>query len=166
MTKSHMTISNIARAGCVLVALGVAASPATSAVSSLRNLAGTWSGGGMLSLANGEQQRLRCRASYDVAGRGYAVSLNLRCASDSYNFDLTGNVEDRNGLISGQWSEATRNASGTIEGRAAGDHIEAAARGQNFSANLSLTTRGNRQTVSIQPAGTDVRNVTLALARR
>jgi hypothetical protein len=160
-----MTRSNIAKAGCVLVVLG-AACPATAAVSSLRNLAGTWSGGGMVSLADGEQQRLRCRAAYDVAGRGDALSLNLRCASDSYNFDLTGNVEDRNGLISGQWSEATRNASGTIEGRAAGDHIEAAARGQNFSANLSLTTHGNRQTVSIQPAGTEVRNVSLALARR
>ena len=47
--------------------------------------------------------------------------------------------------------ESSRNASGTIEGRAAGDHVEAAARGQNFSANLSLTTRGNRQTVSIRP---------------
>lgn len=161
-----MTRSNIAKAGCVLVVLGAAACPATAAVSSLRNLAGTWSGGGMVSLADGEQQRLRCRAAYDVAGRGDALSLNLRCASDSYNFDLTGNVEDRNGLISGQWSEATRNASGTIEGRAAGDHIEAAARGQNFSANLSLTTHGNRQTVSIQPAGTEARNVSLALARR
>jgi len=120
----------------------------------------------MVSLANGEQQPLRCRAAYDVAGRGDALSLNLRCASDSYNFDLTGNVEERNGAISGQWSEATRNASGTIEGRAAGDHIEAAARGQNFSANLSLTTRGNRQSVSIQPSGTEVRNVSLTLARR
>ena len=161
-----MSRSNIARAGCVLAVLGAVACPATAAVSSLRNLAGTWSGGGMVSLANGEQQPLRCRASYDVAGRGDALNLNLRCASDSYNFDLTGSVEERNGAISGQWSEATRNASGTIEGRAAGDHIEAAARGQNFSANLSLTTRGNRQSVSIQPSGTEVRNVSLTLARR
>ena len=165
MTRSNAK-SSLAKAACVLVLLGAAASPAMSAVSSLRNLAGTWSGGGVVSLANGEQQRLRCRAAYDVAGRGDALSLNLRCASDSYNFDLTGNVADHNGAISGQWSEATRNASGTIEGRAAGDHIEAAARGQNFSANLSLTTRGNRQTVSIHPAGTDVRDVSLALARR
>jgi hypothetical protein len=53
-----------------------------------------------------------------------------------------------------------------ISGRAAGDHIEASARGQNFSADLSQTTRGNRQTVSIQPAGTDIRAVSLALDRR
>ena len=59
-----------------------------------------------------------------------------------------------------------RNASGTIEGRASGDHIEAAAGGNNFSANLSLTTRGNRQSVSIRPERTDVRAVSLALERR
>ena len=159
-----MTKSNIATAGWLLVALSLA--PAYAAVSPFRAMAGTWSGGGMLSLANGEQQRLRCRATYDVAGRGDELSLNLRCASDSYNFDLTGNVEYRGGAISGQWTEATRNAAGTIEGRAAGDHVEAAAQGNNFSANLSLTTRGNRQTVSIRPEGTDVRAVSLALDRR
>ena len=52
---------------------------------------------------------------------------------------------------------------GTISGRAEGDNVEAAPRGQNFSVDLSLTTRGNRQTVSIRPAGTDVRAVSLAL---
>ena len=161
-----MTKSSIATAGWLLAALTLTASPAAAAVSPFRAMAGSWSGGGTLSMANGEQQRLRCRASYDVAGRGDELSLNLRCASDAYNFDLTGNVAYRGGEISGQWSEATRNASGTIEGRANGDHIEAAARGQNFSANLSLTTRGGRQTVSIHPQGGDVRAVSLALDRR
>ncbi len=161
-----MTKSNIATAGWLFAALSLAGCPAFAAVSPFRAMAGTWSGGGTLSMANGEQQRLRCRASYAVAGRGDELSLNLRCASDSYNFDLTSNVEYRGGAISGQWSEATRNAAGTIEGRAAGDHIEAAARGNNFSASLSLTTRGNRQTVSIRPEGTDVRAVSLALDRR
>jgi len=161
-----MTRSSIATAGWLLAALTLAASPAAAAVSPFRAMAGSWSGGGTLSMADGEQQRLRCRASYDVAGRGDELSLELRCASDAYNFDLTSNVAYRSGEISGQWSEATRNASGTIEGRANGDHIEAAARGQNFSANLSLTTRGGRQTVSIHPQGGDVREVSLALDRR
>jgi len=161
-----MTKSSIATAGWLLAALTLTASPAAAAVSPFRAMAGSWSGGGRLSMADGEQQRLRCRASYDVAGRGDELSLELRCASDAYNFDLTSNVAYRGGEISGQWSEATRNASGTIEGRANGDHIEAAARGQNFSANLSLTTRGNRQTVSIHPQGGDVRAVSLALDRR
>jgi hypothetical protein len=61
---------------------------------------------------------------------------------------------------------SSRNASGSLSGRAAGDHIAAAAQGQNFGANLSLTTRGNRQNMTIHPAGTDVRAVSLALERR
>ena len=121
----------------------------------------------MLSMANGEQERLRCRASYNVAGAGNALNLDLRCASASYRFDLTSQAEDRGGAISGSWSEASRNASGTLSGRGNGDHIDVAARGQNFAANLSLTTRGNRQTISIQPEGqTDIRGVSLALERR
>jgi hypothetical protein len=129
-------------------------------------MAGSWSGGGVLSTADGQQERLRCRASYDVAGSGEQLRLNLRCASASYNFDLASQVQYSGGAISGEWTEASRNASGTIEGRAIGDRVEAAARGQSFSANLSLTTRGNRQTVSIRPAGTDVRDVSLSLERR
>ena len=122
--------------------------------------------GGVLSTTDGAQEPLRCRASYDVAGRGDQLRLNLRCASDSYSFDLASDVEYRDGMISGSWSEASRNASGTISGRAAGDHVEAAARGESFSANLSLTTRGHPQTASIRPQGTNITAVSLALNRR
>jgi hypothetical protein len=162
-----MIKSNIATTGWLIVVLNLAPGAALADASPFRAMAGSWSGGGMLSTADGNQERLRCRASYNVAGRGDEVRLNLRCASDSYNFDLTGDVEYHGGAISGQWTESSRNAAGTIEGRAAGDHVEAAARGQNFSADLSLTTRGNRQTVSIRPQGSgDIRAVSLALDRR
>jgi len=163
-----MSGSNIARAGLLLLASLCLPGSATHAAiaSPFAALAGSWSGGGVLSTTDGMQERLRCRASYDVGGSGVELRLNLRCASQSYNFDLAGNVEYRGGAISGSWSEASRNASGTISGRAAGDRIEAAARGENFSANLSLTTRGSRQTVSIRPQGTNVTAVSLTLDRR
>ena len=160
-----MTASTIARAGLVVVALGLAGA-AEAAVSPFRALAGSWAGGGVISMASGEQERLRCRASYDVDGAGTALRLNLKCASDSYNFDLSSAVDYRGGAISGEWSEASRNASGTIEGRAAGDRIEAAATGPSFSANLSLTTRGSRQMVTIRPQGGDISAVSLELSRR
>ena len=161
-----MTASSIARAGVFVIALGLAGSPAEAAVSPFRALAGSWAGGGLISMANGEQERLRCRASYDVDGAGTALRLNLKCASDSYNFDLSSQVDYRGGAISGEWSEASRNASGTIEGRAAGDLIEAAATGPSFSANLSLTTRGSRQMVTIRPQGGEISTVSLELSRR
>ena len=161
-----MTVSTLARTGLLVVALGLAAGSAHAAVSPLRALAGSWAGGGVISMANGEQERLRCRASYDVDGEGTALRLNLKCASDSYNFDLSSAVDYRGGAISGEWTESSRNASGTIEGRAAGDHIEAAATGPGFSANLSLTTRGSRQMVTIRPQGGDISAVSLELSRR
>jgi hypothetical protein len=161
-----MTGLRFASAGA-LIALSVATFPAQAAFSPFPAMAGSWSGGGIISLSNGAQERLRCRATYDVAGRGDELRLNLRCASDSYNFDLSSNVEYRGGAISGEWMEASRNASGTLEGRAVGDHVEAAARGQSFSAGLSMTTRGNRQTISIRPAGGgDITDVSVSLSRR
>ncbi len=160
--------SNITRGGLLLLAsLSLPGSSTQAAVASpFAAMAGSWSGGGVLNTSDGNQERLRCRASYDVAGTGAELQLNLRCASQSYNFDLAGSVEYRGGAISGEWTEASRNASGTISGHANGDRIEAAARGDNFSAGLSLTTRGNRQTVSIRPQGTNVTAVSLEMARR
>ncbi len=162
-----MSGSTIMRAGLLSISLCLSASAALTAPNSpFTAMAGSWSGGGVLSTSDGGQEQLRCRAAYDVAGSGDQLRLNLRCASDSYNFDLAGDVQYGGGAISGSWSEASRNASGTISGRATGDHVEAAARGDNFSANLSLTTRGQRQTVSIRPQGTNITAVSLTLSRR
>ena len=162
-----MSGSNIARAGLLLVSLSLAGSAmAAPAASPFAAMAGSWLGSGVLNTSDGQREQLRCRASYDVAGSGTELRLNLRRASQSYNFDLASEAEYRGGAISGSWTEASRNASGTLSGRAIGDHIEAAARGDNFSANLSLTTRGGRQTVSIRPQGTNVTAVSLELGRR
>jgi hypothetical protein len=162
-----MSVSSLKKPALLLALLCLPAGAALAApVSPFVAMAGTWSGGGVLSTSDGQQEQLRCRASYDVAGGGEQLRLNLRCASASYNFDLASEVEYRGGAISGSWTEASRNASGTLSGRAAGDHVEAAARGDSFSAHLSLTTRGGRQTVSIQPQGTNITGVSLALSRR
>lgn len=158
---------SIAPAGLLLLAsLSLPGSAQAAVASPFAAMAGSWSGGGMLSTTDGGQERLRCRASYNVAGNGAELRINLKCASESYNFDLASDVEYRGGAVSGSWTEASRNASGTLSGRAAGDRIDVAARGESFSANLSLTTRGGQQTVSIRPQGTNISAVSLALNRR
>jgi hypothetical protein len=167
MEGHQMSGSRLTRTALLIASLTLPGSAALAApVSPFTAMAGTWAGGGVLSTTDGQQEQLRCRASYDVAGAGDQLRLNLRCASASYNFDLASDVEYRGGAISGSWSESSRNASGTISGRASGDHVEAAARGDSFSAHLSLTTRGGRQTVSIQPQGGNITSVSLALNRR
>jgi hypothetical protein len=161
-----MSGSNIARAGLLMLALCLPGGATAAAISPFAAMAGSWSGGGELDTSDGGRERLRCRASYDVGGTGTELRLNIRCASDSYNINLAGIVQYRGGEISGSWSETSHNASGTISGRAAGGRIEASARSESFSANLSLTTRGNRQMVSIRPQGTSITGVSLALERR
>jgi hypothetical protein len=164
---SKMSGFNLTRTALLLASLSLAGSAALAAPASpFVAMAGTWSGSGVLSTTDGQQERLRCRAAYDVDGTGDQLRLNLTCASESFKFDLASEVEYRGGAIRGSWTEASRNASGTLSGRAAGDHVEAAARGDAFSASLSLTTRGGRQTVTIQPQGTSISSVSLALSRR
>jgi hypothetical protein len=149
----------------LLTALLIPATAVPAPMGPFAALAGSWSGGGTLTMADGRAEPLRCRASYDVGG-GSNLSLNLRCASDSYNFDLKSDVEYQGGAIRGSWNESSRNASGSISGRANGNQIQAAATGPNFTANLSLVTQGNRQSVSIRSAGSEISGVTVALNRR
>jgi len=47
-----------AKAALLLLALGLAGT-ASAAVSPFRTLAGSWTGGGVISLSNGEEERLR-----------------------------------------------------------------------------------------------------------
>jgi hypothetical protein len=129
-------------------------------------LSGSWSGGGMIKKSNGSGERIRCRATYEPSGAN--LSLRLRCASDSYNFDLTAQVAYQGGGISGSWQEATRSVSGPIQGRSAseGRQIQASTQAIGFSANINLTTKGNHQTVQILAPGAEVPEVTVSLDKK
>lgn len=128
-------------------------------------LPGSWAGSGTISMSNGANERIRCRAAYALPG-SRDLRLNLRCASDSYTFNLIGDLHSEGAGFSGSWTETTRNASGSISGRAAGSQIEATAKGGSFAANLLLVTRRDRQSVSIRAAGTDIAGVDIALNRQ
>jgi hypothetical protein len=127
-------------------------------------LAGSWSGTGTVTLASGADERIRCRAVYHVPTER-TLQQNLRCASDSYNFDLRSDVEYHGEEFSGNWIETTRNASGRIAGRATSGHIQAVVQGPAFSAGLSVATRGNRQEVTITSQGSALRQVSIMLTR-
>jgi hypothetical protein len=149
----------------LLIAAALLVPVAADAAGPFSALAGAWSGTGRITMADGNTEELRCRASYNVGGTGNDLRLSIRCASQGYNFDLGGNVAYQGGRISGTWSEASRNAGGSVSGTATATQIQAVATGESFTANLSLNTRGDRQTVSIRSQGTDVSGVSLALNR-
>ena len=162
-----MTGSRFLSAGLVTLALATAASPAVAQyamVSPFRALAGSWSGGGTISMANGEQEQLRCRANYSPGGGGEELSLNLRCASASYNFDLSANISYEGGPIAGTWNEASRNISGTLQGRGGNGNFQVVASTAGFNASISLATRGARQSIAMR-ADSQFRAANIALSR-
>lgn len=127
-------------------------------------MAGVWSGGGTVTLDDGSTERIRCRATYAVGEAGNGLEQTLTCASDSYKFNLSSNLTARGNAVSGTWSEASRNINGTIEGRSSGGVFQVVANAPGFTANLTLTTRGNRQSVVIR-AESQFRGASISLSR-
>jgi hypothetical protein len=141
-----------------------AAAPAMAQSAPFAGLAGAWSGSGSITLSDGSRERLRCKAIYRVAPGENALQQSLRCASDSYKIELSSDVVSEGGRVSGSWSETSRGVSGSLQGRASGGRIAVTVDAPGFSANLTLSTTGNRQSVSIVSDG-DLRNVSIAMTR-
>jgi hypothetical protein len=127
-------------------------------------MAGVWSGGGTVTLDDGSTERIRCRATYAVGAGGNGLNQSLTCASDSYRFNLASNVVASGGSLSGTWSETSRNISGSLQGRGANGNFEVVASAPGFTANITLTTRGNRQSVVIR-AESQFRGASISLSR-
>jgi hypothetical protein len=125
-------------------------------------LAGSWSGGGTVTLDDGSRERIRCRATYQVGGPRMAMSLT--CASDAYKFNLAADVVDEGGAVSGSWTESGRGVSGTLQGRGGGGNFQVIASTAGFNANISLRTVGNKQSVTMR-ADSQFRGADISLSK-
>jgi hypothetical protein len=111
-------------------------------------MAGNWAGGGTVTLDDGSRERLRCRATYQVAGVN--MTMALTCASDAYKFNLGANVADQAGQVTGTWTEASRNISGVLQGRGGGGNFQVVASTAGVNVNISLRTAGNKQSIALR----------------
>lgn len=146
--------STIAAFGCILLlAFGIPA--AVAADGPFADFSGSWSGNGTLRPTNGAAERIRCNASYRPRGSTmHEIDLQLRCASDSYHFDLSGQFSaDANNQITGRWTERSRSIGGTAVGNADGDTLQVHVESSGFAADLVMTTRNRRQNVTINSQG-------------
>ena len=150
------------------VALGSLAQPALaqSKETPLQIMSGSWSGQGSIDFSDGSKERIRCRSNYKADDAGNNLKLELRCASDSYKFELLGNVVYSDGKVSGNWNEASRNAAGDLTGTASGGNINVRAVGKTFAAFLNISTRGSSQSVSIKSPGSKMSEVVITLAKQ
>jgi hypothetical protein len=129
------------------------------------SLSGDWSGDGTVNTNSGTTERIRCRASYVVNKKGDNLQQELRCASDSYKFELYCDISFANGFVTGRWNERTQKTSGTISGRAAAGQIDALAETSGFAAFFTMVTRGDRQSVRIESKSPEISDVTITLRR-
>jgi len=149
-------------AAVVLFAAGIANSESKAQSGPFAPMAGSWSGGGTVTLDDGSTERIRCRARY--APIGPTMEMSLTCASDAYKFNLSANVRAEGSAITGSWSEASRNISGSLQGRGSGGNFEVVASTAGFNANIALRTSGNKQNVTMR-ADSQFRGANIQLSK-
>ena len=157
--------------GQALVAAGVGAALLFSVTAShaqaegpFAGFDGNWSGSGTVALSDGTIENIRCKADYKVNANGLGLRQSLRCASDSYKFDLSSDVTSQGERISGNWSEKSRNIFGNLQGTAGGGQIDVFVEASGFAASLNLRTNGNKQIVHIDSKG-EIRGVKITMTR-
>jgi len=128
-------------------------------------LGGNWSGTGTIFVADGGSENIRCRAIYTVGPDSMTLQQNLRCASDSYKFELTTDIKSSGGNVTGYWSEATRNINGTLEGSGGNGQFNVLVSANGFAAELSLVVSGGRQTINMSSKNTDLRGLKISLSK-
>ena len=105
----------------VALIAGAFSAPALAA-GPFETLSGSWTGTGTVHPQGGSPERVRCNATYRPEG-GSGVSVHLRCASDSYNFDLSGQITtDGNSLTAN--GRKTRGGPAAPSGTVRGDHMQ------------------------------------------
>jgi len=141
---------------------GFAASTSHAQSSAFAGMAGNWHGGGTVSLDDGSSERIRCRATYKVAGA--SMDMSLTCASDAYKFNLLAAVVAAGGEVTGNWSETSRNVGGSIQGRGAHGSFQVIAQAAGFSSSISLKTTGNKQAIAMR-ADSQFRAANISLSK-
>jgi len=128
-------------------------------------LGGNWSGTGTIFVADGGSEAIRCRATYTVGTDNMTLKQNLRCASDSYKFELTTDIKSSGGNVTGYWDEATRNIHGTLDGSGSNGQFNVLVTANGFAAELSLAVTGGKQTINMTSKNTDLRGLKISLSK-
>lgn len=155
----------------ILASVGVVAMLSVLPVSAgnagpFSGMSGAWTGSGRITMSDGSSEPVKCKATYTAPETGTAIEQVLRCASDSYKFNVRSDIEADGDALSGNWIETTYGLEGTFAGKAVGQKIEGKVRGSGLLVGVALLTRGNEQRVRILSQGTQMREVNLKLKRR
>ncbi len=126
--------------------------------------AGSWSGTGSIQIADAGTERIRCKGTATADGSGNNLRQSLRCASDSYRFDLSTDLRANGSALTGFWTESSRGINGTVDGRINSGSIVARVETNGYVATFNITTRAGKQSVAIASPG-PIRAVNISLSR-
>ncbi len=161
----HSFVTGGLKTASVAMLLGLAAAPAGAADNPFTQLVGQWTGKGTVTYASGTKERLSCRVRYDQNASD-TILQTLRCASDSYKFQINAFYRNTEGKLNGHWEELTLQVSGSISGSVSDSgKITGDLHGPGFQASVLVDTKGNEQTVSIAAENQDIRSVSVSVKR-
>ncbi|MGF1649254.1 MAG: hypothetical protein ACFCUN_02260 [Hyphomicrobiaceae bacterium] len=127
---------------------------------------GRYEGWGVMRLANGQVERIRCIADYMTEAAGTELRQALRCASPSVRIEATGRMSAQgDGKVDGTWLEHVFNVRGTISGLATDQGFALTIVGPTFSAAMDVIQAGCRQSLSISPQGFNIDRISIGLSR-
>lgn len=108
-----------------------------AAVAGGRSLAGSWSGGGVVTLPSGATERARCRATFHGSGSHY--SMDAVCATASTRVAQTAKLRQVSASrFTGEFFNPDYNVSGSIRINLSGDSLSASLDGGGGSGRFNL----------------------------
>ena len=148
-------------------ALFLASSPLHAQSGGIFNgLGGKWSGSGTILVADGGSERIRCQATYTVDANGSNLKQDLRCASDSYKFELTTDINGHSdGNLDGFWTETSRKINGDIHGSGGNGHFTGRVEANGYVATIDLNVSGSKQTINITSTSPELRGLNISMSR-
>jgi hypothetical protein len=162
-----MGLARVRRLAAIVIVGGVAGLSAglqsAHANEAVSNLDGSWSGSGSVSMQNGDNQRVKCRATSNV-NSGHA-SQSLRCASPNSQINVNVSFLVNGDGVSGNWSESRSGNHGTLTGGVSGNAITLRLRGQDFNGTMRLAVARCSQSVAINTSGADLRSANIQLRK-
>ncbi len=131
----------------------------------LAGLPGLWTGQGRLGFKDGKAETVTCRATYFAAADAPGLKQTIRCASPSGKIELKSRLEEKDGALSGEWSEEMYNLKGALQGKVTERGLVVTVKGDDLNANMDVIVKDNRQIVEIQFHNTSLIGITLVLKR-
>ena len=131
-------------------------------INPFKPLLGSWKGNGTFSLQDGTRERISCNAYY--TGGGSQLRLAILCSSPNNKIHMRGKLSHSGGTVSGSWEERTFHAEGMLKGKASAKRLKMTISGI-VTGTMLVAFGKRRQSVEIKTAGSNLKTVSIKLAR-